>query len=389
MIGPKDISEWALAQYGNFLRSVIDGAPLFPLRRDRLGRVPAFADPKEFAAAVEPLWRGSKQVRGVGYTVVLEERQRRKRAFQNEPVAVVIETEDDYVELLEKREEVAKFRADVALIAERLPQGLRALRQSPAVVIGNAGDWPGILEVAEYLKENPRPGCYVRALPVQVPTKFIETHREAIELLLGALPECGYDPAGRTFARRCGFAEEQPAIRGRFLCADLRRTCGFPTDDVVLRVESWAALTVPNGIRVAVCENRTNFLALPEMPGVLALWGEGGAVTGLLPRIPWLRQARVVYWGDLDPCGLGILAGLRQSLPDVVSILMDEATLVRHSDKLLVAKSPPGRIDRASLQPHELAAFERLADPVLGIEQEKLLFQECLAELSAALHIHG
>lgn len=389
MIGPADITAWALANYAELLRSIIDGNSIFPMRRDRLGRVAASEDPAAFARIVAPLWEGSKQVRGVGYTVVLEPRQRRARALQNEPVAVVIESEDDYLALTGKANEVSAFRADIEIVRQRLPVALGELRKSPAVVVANGGSWPGIVEVAQYLRDHPRPGCYVRALPVSVPTKFIESHREAIETVLMALPESGYDPVQRSFAARCGFQEESPAVRGRFLCSEARAACGFPVNDVVLRVEDWARLGVPAFVKVVICENRTNFLALPPIPGVLALWGEGGAAAGLLPRFPWLRDAKVVYWGDLDPSGLGILAGLRRSLPKVQSILMDDATLNLHSAKLLPAKRPVGAIDSSLLREPELKAYEQILEPPLGIEQEKLLFRDCLEVLAQALNTHG
>ncbi|MBS0175060.1 MAG: hypothetical protein JSR64_13565, partial [Nitrospira sp.] len=220
MMGPAHVTAWAQANYAEFLRSIIDGNSIFPMRRDRLGRVAASEDPAAFARIVAPLWEGSKQVRGVGYTVVLEPRQRRARALQNEPVAVVIESEDDYLALTGKANEVSAFRSDVEIVRQRLPAALGELRKSPTVVVANGGSWPGIVEVAQYLRDHPRPGCYVRALPVGVPTKFIETHREAIETVLTALPESGYDPGQRSFAARCGFQEEPPAVRGRFLCSE-------------------------------------------------------------------------------------------------------------------------------------------------------------------------
>lgn len=389
MIGPADVTAWALANYGEFLRSIIDENSIFPMRRDRLGRVAASEDPAAFARIVAPLWDGSKQVRGTGYTVVLEPRQRRARALQNEPVAVVIESEDDYLALTGKADEVSAFRADIEIVRQRLPVALSELRKSPTVIVANAGSWFGIVEVAQYLRDHPRPGCYVRALPVTVPTKFIESHREAIETVLMALPESGYDPAQRSFAARCGFQEESPAVRGRFLCSAAREACGFPVSDVVLRVEEWARLGVPSFVKVVICENRTNFLALPPIPGVLALWGEGGAAAGLLPRFPWLREAQVVYWGDLDPSGLAILAGLRRSLPNVRSILMDDPTLNLHSAKLLPAKRPAGALDPILLRPAELKAYEQILEPSLGIEQEKLLFRDCLEVLAQALNTHG
>ena len=389
MIGPDDVRRWAESLYDDFLRSVVQGEALFPLRRDRLGRVPAADDPATFARLVSPLWEKSKQVRGVGYKVVLEPKQRRSRSFQNEPVAVEIETADDYLALIEKRHEADRFAADVGLILQQLPDVRAALCANPRLVITNHGDWSGILKVVTYLRQHPRPGCFVRALPVLEHTKFIETHQEAIETLLAVLPESGYDPAGKTFALRCGLREDEPDIRGRFLCPGLQKACGFPTADVVLRVTAWAGLDLPPEAKVLACENKTNFLALPPMVNTLALWGQGGAATGLFPRLPWLNRTGLVYWGDLDPCGLAILAKLRGSLPNVNSVLMDASTLALHRDKLRKALLPPGGIGYERLTASEESAARELAESAQGIEQEKLLFEDCIRAAETALESHG
>lgn len=385
MIGPADIDQWALNVWSDYLRSVIDGAAFFPIRKDRLGRVPAAASPQEFSDAVTPLWNGSKQARGYGYTVILEERQRRSRMLQNEPIAVVFESEEDYLRLLDRAPEVERFRTDLALIRNAVSEAVGALRLRPEMIVESHGRWPGILCVVDYLRKHPRPGCYVRALPVKVETKFIEKNQAVIETLLSALPESGYQASGLTFASRCGFAEDEPAIRGRFLCPALQRKCGFAVPDVALRVGAWAQLAVPVDMKVVACENKTNFLALPLMDGVLALWGEGGAATGHFPRIRWLRERRLVYWGDLDPCGFSILARLRADLPEVESIFMDQRTCDTHEGKLGTAKAAPQGIAWGHLTEAERSAAQRVATDKSGLEQERLLFAECLAELRQVL----
>lgn len=43
-----------------------------------------------------------------------------------------------------------------------------------------------------------------------------------------------------------------------------------------------------------------------------------------------MAGAECVYWGDLDTHGFAILSRLRACLPNVVSALMDEATLLKN-----------------------------------------------------------
>jgi hypothetical protein len=178
---------------------------------------------------VDPLWQGSKQVRGFGYTVILESRQRRRRGLQNEPVAVEFTSERDFVEFLGRSSDVGAFRRDSTWLLARFPSARSVLLQSPSLVRSHHGAREGIAEVVDFLRSHPRPGCLMRALPVSVPTKFIEQHLSGIEALLAAHPESGYRADGGTVGERFGFVEDEPSIRGRFLCPQLREQCQFPT----------------------------------------------------------------------------------------------------------------------------------------------------------------
>jgi hypothetical protein len=125
---------------------------------------------------------------------------------------------------------------------------------------------------------------------------------------------------------------------------------------------------------VIACENKTNFLALPQLERTLALWGAGGAATGHFPHLGWLRDAAFVYWGDLDPSGFAILASLRGHFPHVRSAMMDVATLEAHREAIGVAKPSRHPVPLDRLIPVESAALAAITSPPKGIEQEKLLF---------------
>ncbi|MBP8921814.1 MAG: hypothetical protein KBG85_19125, partial [Micropruina sp.] len=58
-------------------------------------------------------------------------------------------------------------------------------------------------------------------------------------------------------------------------------------------------------------------------------WTHGnGLAAPALAQVPWVRAARLLYWGDLDTYGLSILSMVRQALPQAESLLMDTATLL-------------------------------------------------------------
>jgi hypothetical protein len=100
----------------------------------------------------------------------------------------------------------------------------------------------------------------------------------------------------------------------------------------------------------------------------------------ILSRKPLLG----IIWGDLDPCGFAILASLRESLPKARTVLMDVTTLTAHRDMLGDAKPAPGRIRMERLNAEEVEAALELQSSAKGIEQEKLLFRDCLQMVHAA-----
>lgn len=378
MIKPEGVLRWAESQFDDYLRSLITGEQFFPRRKTQIGRVGAAAGVVEFRDEVQALWDASKNTTGRGYTVILEERIRRSRGVQNEPTAVEFETASDFLSSIGRETEAAAFVEDVALILARMPELRPALLRSPKLVVAEHGHWPKIIAVVDYLRAHPGPGCYVRALPVRVETKFIERHTAAIELVLGELQVPGYDGSLPTFATRCGMIDDTPLLRARFLCDQLRKDCGFPSHDVTLPISDWAKITLPADARVLGCENKANFLSLPILPRTLALFGAGGAATGHFLQLPWLRDRRFVYWGDLDPCGLNILAYVRSGIPRVRSVLMDEDTLLSHKESLVSANLPPREIPLEELRGGEIAAAISLCGIGKGIEQERLLFSECV-----------
>ena len=121
---------------------------------------------------------------------------------------------------------------------------------------------------------------------------------------------------------------------------------------------------------VLIVENLQTALACPDLPDAVVFWGEGFKAPALA-SIPWISQARVVYWGDLDAAGFEILNALRHHLPGVESFGMDEATLLAH--RALWVPDPKQRpAELPQLLPAESAVHRALIDGRYGIEGTRL-----------------
>lgn len=186
-------------------------------------------------------------------------------------------------------------------------------------------------------------------------------------------------PAAR-FAARHGFLHPPEQVRFRILDPDI--VALGDARDISVTAEAFGSLSLPINTVIAT-ENLINFLALPERPQTLALFGRGYGFSAL-QEAAWLRDCNIVYWGDLDTHGFRILDQLRAMHPHVTSILMDQQTLLSHRDAW-VREPSPSRAPLTRLTAAESALYNALGNDEFGLavrlEQELIRWDCALAQL--------
>jgi len=96
-----------------------------------------------------------------------------------------------------------------------------------------------------------------------------------------------------------------------------------------------------------------------------------------------MKSSDIVYWGDCDEAGYGILSMLRSSFPHVRSLLMDDATWRSYEHLALSGRSDPSSSHK-NLTADELAArAEVIAGPWM-LEQERIPMSVVEAALGSA-----
>jgi hypothetical protein len=209
-----------------------------------------------------------------------------------------------------------------------------------------------------------------------VDTKFVEAHQKLLDQLLSAVlrPE-RIDPlASRTdFTRRFRFRGKPEYVRVRLLGSHSSLPPGIT--ELRLRADEFNAAGFGANI-VFVVENEVSYLAFPDVPDAIAMWGSG---YGLEPgnAQAWLHDKQIVYWGDIDTHGFAILSSLRARFADVVSILMERDTLFAHSGQWVSEPVPTARrLDH--LTGPEAALYQDLVEDRYGrgvrLEQERVRF---------------
>ena len=204
--------------------------------------------------------------------------------------------------------------------------GRRLPRYFAVLADYSEADYRRLLDTLAWIDQHPACGLYPRQLPVSgLDSKWFERRKGLLADLIGAAR--GAAPgAGEVYAR-CGLKAPPPLIRLRLLDERLRQKVGG-LGDLSAPWPQLAALDLP--VRtVFIVENLQTGLAFHDLPGSLVIMQLGYGVD-VLARLPWVASARCLYWGDLDTHGFAILNRARSHLPELQSVLMDEATLHGH-----------------------------------------------------------
>jgi len=223
-----------------------------------------------------------------------------------------------------------------------------------------------------YLREISAPG---------VDTKFAERHRPVLAAMLGVPSP---SPA---FLAGLGLRNKPTLIRLR-----PARSLGLPEPltEIAVREGELAKLALAPRFAVIV-ENETTYLSVEVPDDGVVIWGRGFDVDAA-GRLPWLADADVLYWGDIDTHGFAILDRLRARLPQARSVLMDRETLLAHRDRWVGEDRPTAAV-LARLNPDERDLYAELVSDALGegvrLEQERIDWQWARQRLPGGRSRHG
>lgn len=368
MLTPTEIKAFAGRRYREVLRAIAAKENLFPLR------VPlgdwSTDDLEAMKRGRAALTGIAQETSGHGPTVVWSEVNTRRFGSQPVPASVAFQTEEDFIGYLDRQAEVAMFRTNLDATQRELPALLGWMARFPQRVVEQAAAWPDLLRVCNWFLTNPCPNCYPREVRLPIDTKFIENHRGILRQLLDEiLPTIGRTES-EDFHERFGLKVDEAQVRARWL--------GAPPDGSPVTMADFSgplsvlAATPLAPAGVVVVENKTTFLTFPPvLPGWLALWGNGNSVT-VCGSLSWLRDRKLLYWGDIDAAGLQILARLRGHWPQTQSILMDQATLYAH-ERWWVKSGMVGDRFSGKLTAEEWQVYDQIKERSIRLEQERIL----------------
>lgn len=320
---------------------------------------------------------------------VVERQVRRSRALGDNPVPVrvQIDTFDQLCAVLGTTPDVEQLDRILTFTGDAAPDLVDWVSNHPIETIAHDRVWVQILSTVRWIVDHDLSDLDLRHLDAPgIDTKFVERHRKILRQLLDhLLPAELIDPTSGTFAGRYGFRARPTYARFRLL-TPVPQLPEVVTE-LELRVDELAQLELPI-TTVFIIENQATYLAFPEVPDAIVVFGGGFGVT-VLEGVPWLAQRDVVYWGDLDSHGFAILSRLRERVPTVRSILMDRSTLLAHRGQFAVEPNPTDVVLKG-LTPEEAELYRDLIEdrygPSVRLEQERIRFSRVHSALEPWLH---
>ena len=236
-------------------------------------------------------------------------------ALHDIPTHVLVETVDDSARLCGRGAErsLTRDRERAELLRGRLGTPSDVLFKVMKATGGyDDVDFSLLVAASCWFRDNDASGLTPRQVPLPgFSAKWIDSHarRDIVQAL------CGRQLDLKERARSVEYAYLDPD----YLASGARRYDSYVEGD---------AFALPyDPDFVVIVENKDTFRSFPPHAKGVCLFGSGWAGTALIPALPWVSGARVLYyWGDIDSDGFEILNAYRAAGLAVESLLMDMAT---------------------------------------------------------------
>jgi hypothetical protein len=371
MISPAEIKVKAERKYISFLQSQIQEIPFsrIVIRGDKSYSKSLSEYEKEILA----LLNQSKEKKYFGYSIDYQTIKTKFIGTQSLPASIYFDSENDFLKYLGKEKEVVLFRQNCQQILSLFPELKNWIIQNPLKIIQTQGEWKSILKVCVYFKNNTKPNLYIRELPINVHTKFIEKNQSVLRELLDIIIEPFINWEENAFEKRFNLKYREPQVRFKILDSEISINYFSGLDDLAIPVSQFENLLLPVN-KVLIVENKTTLyttLTLPKMEKAIAIFGSGYSVHNL-KSANWFNNVELLYWGDIDVQGFEILSQFRNYFPNTKSILMDQQTFELFFENDL--GTPTNITTLLNLNDQEQKLYELLKANNWRLEQEKIPF---------------
>ncbi|UYQ92840.1 DUF2220 family protein [Chitinophaga horti] len=366
MITPNELLAKADKLFFRIVSSQLKGENSFPLN------IPAN---KQFSGSnfsdwkndLLPLYQQSKKERGKGYSIDWKERTV-NGSKQSVPVRIYFDTMEDFLHFTKRELNHAAIQRAYANLSSCFPALKQWAAEHPAVLLEQEAIWEDVIKVCSYFTSHAPPHpYYIRELPIEVHSKFIEQNSQLLRKLLDILlPPEAINISSNDFSQRYHLKKIAPYTQIRILDDALKPHLGYDECSLSLEDAAWLQW-VPE--YVFIIENQTCFITFPKMKNAVAIFGEGFK-SRLSRHLPWLAKTKLFCWFDLDAAGFEMVNMVRESYPDAECFLMDAQTYAAFDRFAVTNKNKPKQLPL--LHADEKRMYKFLTQNSKRLEQERI-----------------
>lgn len=366
MITPKELFQKSDKQFFKIVKAIQNGEEVFPLSIPANKSISG-TNFSELKAAIVPLYQQSKEVKGKGYSVewTLKTIDGTKQKL---PAKIYFDTLVDYLFYANRIADYSDIEKTFQLLTESFPGLTQWAKDNSPFLLHQAANMLDLIKVCRYFyQNNPPHNLYLRELPIEVHSKFIEDNTAALKKLLdNILPQDWINKSETDFSGRYLVKRPNVYAQIRLLDDSLKHIIGF--DELALTIDDSALLNWQPE-KVFIIENKACFLSFPKVKNSVAIFGEGFK-SRVSKHIPWLTNTQLYCWFDLDAAGFEMLNIIRQYYPSSMSLLMDEKTY--HQFSQFSVTSTYRKLQLEELNDDELKLYSFLQTNNKRLEQERI-----------------
>lgn len=366
MITPKELRQKCEKSFFKIATSHLQGLEIFPLLVPSNKQITG-SNYSDWKGDLLPLYQQSKQVKLKGYSVEWKEKKI-NGSVQSVPSKIYFDSLNDFLVFIDKEDDYEKIIAAKEKLIAEFPNMEEWVNNHPAILLEHFEKWEDVLKVCKYLTACPPPhDYYVRELPIEVHSKFIEQNSSLlVKLLDQLLPDEWINKGSSDFATRFGLKKANIYTQIRILDDDLKSSLGYDECSLTLEDAAWLQWLPEN---VFIIENQICFLTFPRVKNSVAIFGSGFK-SRLSKHLPWLEKARLICWFDLDAAGFEMLNMIRQYYPNAESFLMNTDAYSSHG--MFAVANTSKRKTLPFLSSEERSMYDFLIENSQRLEQERI-----------------
>lgn len=282
---------------------------------------------------------------------------------------IYFENDLDYLTFINKKKEFEVLEEVSNIIFTNLKTSLTRdcliqwlVRNHEIISTNNVEDgihcyWQNICLCANWLYQNNQSHLYLRTIPLEVHSKFIESNISIIHSLISTEKLTKEN----NFMKQHGLLEKPDFVRIRFL-DEVECINGFSPEELQLTTSDFLRLPSASFMKkidsIYIIENEMVYLTFPKIKNSICIWGHGFTASQF-KRFEWLNKYNLYYFGDLDEHGYEILSIFRSSFPRTKSFCMDMSILNEFDRFRVKGETLKGGIP-ANLTDEEMNVFNEL-----------------------------